>query len=227
MLLAEQIKTIAAGLEPLNENFIYVGGAVVECYVTSNVAEQPRPTDDIDVVLELAHYGKYVHLQERLIHAGFNPDSDSKVICRYKYKGITVDIMPDEPRILGFSNKWYKDGIRNSISYKVDDALSIKIFSSPFFIASKIEAYYTRGAQDKRFSTDFEDIMYIFENRKEAFDEIVASDKNVKTCIKEFAQGLLLAKDTDEAIGAVMGYSPLPERIDFVKNVLNKLSTLG
>ena len=127
MLLINSIRTIAKGLEPLGEAFVFVGGSVVECYVTSNVAEQARLTDDIDVVLELAHYGKYAALQEKLIHAGFNPDRASKVICRYKYKGITVDIMPDDPGILGFSNRWYKDGIKQSIKYKIDDALNINI----------------------------------------------------------------------------------------------------
>ncbi|HZI24787.1 MAG TPA: hypothetical protein VFD46_06915 [Chryseolinea sp.] len=33
-----------------------------------------------------------------------------------------------------------------------------------------------------------------------------------------------MVQDTDEAIRAVMEYSPLGERIDFVKNVLTNLS---
>ena len=224
MVLAEQIKTIAMGLEPLHEDFVFVGGSVVECYSTSSVAEQARPTDDIDVVLELAHYGKYANLQERLIQAGFNPDANSRVICRYKYKGITVDIMPDEPTILGFSNKWYKDGIKGSIMYSIDDTLSIKIFSAPFYIASKIEAYYHRGAKDKRLSTDFEDIIYVLENRKEFFEEFVKANNNVKSFITEFAVRLLSEKDTEEAINAVMGYSPLPQRIESIKATLNRLA---
>ena len=35
--------------------------------------------------------------------------------------------MPDDPGILGFSNRWYKDGIKQSIKYKIDDALNINI----------------------------------------------------------------------------------------------------
>jgi predicted nucleotidyltransferase len=126
--------------------------------------------------LELGLYGKYAILQEKMIGAGFNPDSTSRVICCYKYRGITVDIMPDEPRILGFSNRWYKHGIKEATLFKLDEATTIQIFSAPFYIASKIEAYYQRGAKVKRLSTDFEDIVYVLENRKEFVDEVIKRD---------------------------------------------------
>lgn len=36
MLLINSIRTIAKGLAPLGEAFVFIGGSVVECYVTSN-----------------------------------------------------------------------------------------------------------------------------------------------------------------------------------------------
>ena len=158
MLLKNQLKTVALGLKPIIGEFVFVGGAVVECYVTRSGAEEARQTDDIDIVVELAHYGKYAALQENLLTGGFNPDSTSKVICRYKFKGIIVDIMPDNEAILGFSNQWYKDGIRHAQLFPLDD-MTIKIFPAPIYLASKIEAYKQRGASDKRLSSDFEDII--------------------------------------------------------------------
>lgn len=226
MRLIESIRTVARGLEPIDEEFVFVGGSVVECYVTSIGAEEARPTDDIDVVLELTPYGQYSVLQEKLIKAGFNPDSTSKVICRYKYKGITVDIMPDNPGILGFTNRWYKDGIKNSSTYVLDETLSIKIFPAPYYVASKIEAYLQRGVQDKRLSTDFEDIIYVIENRRELPDEVANGIASVKDCIITFSKDLLSEKDTREAISAIMGYIPVPQRIDYVKNVLEKLAQI-
>ena len=227
MLLIESIKTVARGLAPLEEAFVFVGGAVVECYSTSSAAEEARYTDDIDVVLELTHYGQYGILQEKLIKIGFNPDSTSRVICRYKYKSITVDIMPDDPKILGFTNHWYAGGIKSHIEYKIDPDLAIKIFSAPFYLASKIEAYQERGITDKRLSTDFEDIIYVIENREELLQEVSdVSSLEVKEFIKAFCSRLLTEKDTDEAIGAVMGYAPLPQRIDLVKNRLQKIAKI-
>jgi predicted nucleotidyltransferase len=224
--LINSIRTVAQGLEPLGEGFVFVGGSIVECYVTSSAAEQARPTDDIDVVLELAHYGQYGVLQENLIKAGFNPDHTSKVICRYKYKGITVDIMPDDPGILGFTNRWYKDGIKNSTEYRIDESLTIKIFSAPFYLASKIEVYRQRGIKDKRLSTDFEDIVYVIENRQELLEEVMNSPNPVKEYIVIFSKDMLSEKDTFEAIAAVMGYAPMPQRIDHVNRALIKLTQI-
>ena len=56
--------------------------------------------------------------------------------------------------------------------------------------------------------------------------ELTAAEAAVKNFVSEFAKRLLSEGDTDEAIGAVMGYSPLPQRVDFIKAVLNKLSAL-
>jgi len=38
---------------------------------------------------------------------GFSNDVESGVICRYKIKGIVVDVMPTSEGILGFANQWY------------------------------------------------------------------------------------------------------------------------
>ena len=176
--------------------------------------------------LKPLQYGRYSALQEKLIHAGFNPDSTSRVICRHKYKGITVDIMPDDPGILGFTNHWYTDGIKNSFSYRLDETLAIKIFSAPYYVASKIEAYRDRGIKDKRLSTDFEDIVYVIENRQELLEEVTNGSASVKDYIAAFSRDMLSEKDTREAIGAVMGFIPLPQRIDHVKRVLEKLAQI-
>ena len=39
MLLKDQIKTVALGLQPIVDEFVFVGGAIVECYVTRSAAE--------------------------------------------------------------------------------------------------------------------------------------------------------------------------------------------
>ena len=46
---------------------------------------------------------------------GFENDTESKVICRYKIQGIIVDIMPTGKDVLNFTNRWYIDGFKESI----------------------------------------------------------------------------------------------------------------
>ncbi len=47
------ISTIAKALAGLNNNVVYVGGAVVSLYITDPAAEDVRPTKDVDIVLLL------------------------------------------------------------------------------------------------------------------------------------------------------------------------------
>ena len=48
----------------------------------------------------------------------------------------------------------------------------MKILSAPYFIATKLEAFKGRGQGDGRTSHDFEDIVYVLENRRTIWDEL-------------------------------------------------------
>ena len=173
-----RIKAIAGLMDQLHEDVVFVGGATVSLYADLKATES-RPTDDVDIIIELASYHKYVVLDERLRDAGFVNDTASGVICRYQIQGITVDIMPTHPEARGFSNKWYPDGFKASITVNIDGK-SIKIFSLPYFIASKLEAFNIRGKGNYRFNSDFEDIVYVLNNRNVIWDEIQKSPAHLK-----------------------------------------------
>lgn len=160
-----RLRSIANLLSTLDEEFVFVGGAVVSLYPEDpNFGAEIRPTDDIDVVVEIATYADYTRFDEKLRGVGFVNDSESKIICRYRIQGITVDFMPLDRDILGFSNIWYPEGFKNAIDYDLGQGLMIKIFSLPYFIASKWEAFKNRGKSEYRTSKDLEDMVYIFEN---------------------------------------------------------------
>lgn len=90
---------------------------------------------------------------------GFENDQESGVICRYKVQGIIVDVIPTGEDVLNFSNRWYPDGYKAAMNYSIDAKHIIKIFTAPYFIASKLEAFKSRGKDDGRTSTDFKDII--------------------------------------------------------------------
>lgn len=157
------LKVVARALGELKERMIFVGGATAGLYATDPAATEIRPTDDVDCIIELTSRAKFYDLEDSLRAKGFV--NDQKVICRWNFKGITVDIMPTDPAILGFSNKWYPEGIKSAIDFNLSDDLKIKIFSSPYFIATKLEAFNDRGKGEMRWSSDFEDIIYVLDNR--------------------------------------------------------------
>lgn len=158
---------------------MFVGGATVALYADT-AGTEVRPTDDVDVVVELAHYRDFVKIEEKLRQRGFSNDINSNVICRYKVQGIIVDIMPTSDEVLGFSNPWYKPGFANAIISDLGNGYAIKIFSPPYFLATKLQAFKNRGEGDGRWSTDFEDVVFLLNHRKAIWDEIVASDIDVK-----------------------------------------------
>jgi hypothetical protein len=115
-----RIKAVHGALKDLKKEVVFVGGATVSLYA-DRMAEEVRPTDDVDVLIELWTHRGYAELEEKLRSIGFTNDQESGIICRFTIQGITVDVMPTEENVLGFSNKWYPDGYKNAIDYKIDD----------------------------------------------------------------------------------------------------------
>lgn len=155
-----RLKAVAQCLAGLEQPFVFVGGAAVSLYASNPQTTGIRPTDDVDVVIELATYSDHFQLEKKLRRLGFENDTESGVICRYKINGIVVDIMPTESNVLGFSNRWYPEGFINAIQVKLDPDTSVSIFPLPYFLASKWEAHKSRGDKDLRISRDFEEALY-------------------------------------------------------------------
>lgn len=183
-----RIKAVYNALEDLKDKVVFVGGAVVSLYA-DRVVHDPRPTDDIDVLVEILNYRDHVALEEKLHQKGFINDQDSGIACRYRVQGITVDIMPTDDRSFGFDSMWYSHGFHNAVAHPLDDTHVINILTAPYYLATKLEAFRNRGNGDGRTSQDFEDIVFILENRAAIWEEIKAADENLKTfLIVEFGQ---------------------------------------
>ncbi len=184
------IKAVYNALGPLKDDVVFVGGATVSLYADRLVPDF-RPTDDVDVVIVLWNYANYAALEERLRKMGFINDHESGVICRYKIGGIKVDVMPTEGSFLGFNSQWYPDGHTEAIGYAIDENHTVKIFTAPYFIATKLEAFKDRGNNDGRTSTDFEDIVSVLENRSSVWDEMKDAPKPVQEYLKKEFKKLL------------------------------------
>ncbi len=138
-----RIRAVSYALEELNDSVVFVGGAVVSLYA-DRLAEEIRPTDDVDILIELANYRAYAAIEEKLRAKGFINDLASGVICRYSINGITVDVMPTSEEILGFSNRWYKLGYATAQIYDLGQNSVIKLFRPEYFLASKFDAFTGR-----------------------------------------------------------------------------------
>ncbi len=217
-----RIKAVYHALEELGNKVVFVGGATVSLY-TDREAEEVRPTDDVDILIELLNYRDYTGLEEKLRNKGFINDQESNVICRYKIHGIIVDVMPTSEKILGFTNRWYDDGFKNSVEYAFDEKCIIKIFKPEYFLASKMEAFNNRGKGDGRSSTDFEDIIYFLNNRTSIWQELESVELNVKKYISNNFKTLLENKYIDEWISSHLEYAD-QDRLSFIINEMKKFA---
>jgi len=63
----------------------------------------------------------------------------------------------------------------------------IQILSPPVYLATKFEAFNDRGQGDHRFSHDFEDIIYVIDNRTTIVEEVQGADGRIKNfLVNEF-----------------------------------------
>jgi hypothetical protein len=199
-----RIKSVYHSLGELKEKVVFVGGATISLYVDSKT-EEIRPTDDIDIVVEIYTHQEYAALDEQLRKLGFVNDQTTRVICKYSIQGLIVDVMPTQIDALGFSNKWYQPAFENSIQYNLGDE-KIRIFSPPFFIASKLEAFLQRGKNDGRTSTDFEDIIFLFENRSTIWKELNDAETTLSTYLKETFRKLMQNENFEEWVDCHAGF---------------------
>ena len=209
-----RIKAVHYALEELAKEVVFVGGATVSLYSTRPETET-RPTDDVDIVVELFHYNGYAEIEEKLRSKGFVNDVESGIICRYTVHGITVDVMPTSENILGFTNEWYPEAYTNAIWFPLDDGLTIRIFSAPYFLATKLEAFVDRGENEGRFSTDFEDIVHVLNNRLSVWEEINEANESVKQYLKDEFRKLLDQKYIEEWISVHLEYNE-QRRVAFI-----------
>lgn len=154
------IEEVARALGELLPQCVFTGGATTALYIDDPGAPEPTPSDDVDLVVEVATQQEYVSLERTLRKHGFKDPSglSDAPICRKYLGSIAVDFMTPDPRILGFSNEWYPEALQHSISCTLSSGIVIRIFSISYFIASKLVAFKTREEDgDMRMSRDLED----------------------------------------------------------------------
>ena len=178
--IIDMLEEVALGLDELKNEVVFVGGAIASLYITDEGVQRIRPTEDIDCVIEVTSRRSYYQLEKKLENLGFTHSmQEGDPICRWNYKSYTVDVMPDDPEILGFSNKWYKNGITNAEKITLPRGTKVFIFTLPYFIASKIEAFDNRGGGDYRMSADIEDIITVLDGQLD-FEKLLEAPDNLK-----------------------------------------------
>lgn len=195
------IRHVAEHLGDLREQVVFLGGAVTGLLLTDPAAPEARFTEDVDVVISVGSYPEYARLEDVLRRRGFTNVRD--VICRWNIAGVVVDIMPTDPAVLGFSNRWYAAAMQTAAEHSIAPSLSIRLITAPVFIATKLEAFghpSRQGHGDYLLSRDLADIITVVDGRREIVSEVAGADVDVPSFLAQAFRRLLQNADFLDAL---------------------------
>jgi hypothetical protein len=103
----ELLERAAGALELVLSDVVFLGGASIVLWTTDPAAPAPRPTKDVDVVVEVTSRAGFHAFEERLRSQGFKEDQEDGIICRWRHRDddLILDAMPAGAAILGFENR--------------------------------------------------------------------------------------------------------------------------
>lgn len=180
----------------------FVGGCTTGLLITDDYSrDQVRHTNDVDLIVHVVGYAEWHRLQSQLRKKGFkdilNGDAPT---CAMQLGELRVDFMPDDERILGFSNRWYTDALATAQPYDIAEGIEIRLVTPAYFVATKLEAYRGRGHDDPLGSQDIEDLLNLFHGRSELLDELREAPAELQNYISQSIGALMKNPGMDHAV---------------------------
>jgi hypothetical protein len=141
--------------------------------------------------------------------------------------GLLFDLMPVQPEVLGFSNRWYayavQTAVRVNLGAREGERIEIRLVSAEAFVATKLEAFASRGGGDFLSSHDLEDVLNIVDGREELADELAGAPTDLRLAVATaFAQLV----ENQDFVNMLPGLIAEPERAGLVLNRLTRMKTL-
>jgi len=101
----------------------------------------------------------------------------------------------------------------------------IKVFSAPCFIATKFEAFHARGKEDY-FKEDFEDIIYILDNRESIVAEIANAENEIKDYLTSEFKQIWKIRNSEEILSLHIHPLMMEERLPLLAKKIFQIINL-
>lgn len=200
----EGVVLVASALGALIDEVILVGGCATGLLITDPARPAVRATKDVDLVTEVTPRASYYDFCESLKRQGFQESPDDEVICRWRLRGMTVDIMPTEEGILTFTNSWYAEAASTAWEHVLTGGLRLRVINAPMFLATKLEAFRSRGGGDY-LHHDLEDVLNVIDGRPEIVAEVLASSEEARDYITGELEALIADPTFDDQVLWLLG----------------------
>jgi len=211
----------------LTERFVFVGGGIVDILISDPDSPPSRPTIDIDVIVSLASLADYYALGEAMRLHGFSEDGEGSVICRWRHTELIVDVMPTNEDVLGFGNRWYNSALQHSRRAVLPNGTIIAVIDPAHFLATKLEAFLSRGRGDMFASHDFEDIVAVINGLPDIVEQVSTAPAEVSQHLAHAFSSLVERPELRDAIeGQLASLRDSTQRTNVVAGRLFELANL-
>lgn len=214
---------IAKALGDLNSKVVFVGGAMVSLYIDDPFAEDIRPTKDIDLTFQITTVSQLEALRQDLIDRGFHEHTDSNVICRFTFEDLLVDVMSTQTVGWAPGNRWFAAGFDKAITVRLEE-VEVQILPLPYFMASKLDAFFDRGMRDLYASHDLEDIVYLFNYATRLVEQILSAEEDaVKNYLVASIKKILENEQIMNALPGHLYFDGVDERLEIIIDKMNAI----
>ena len=111
-------------------------------------------------------------------------------MCRWRKGELILDVMSTTD-VLGHSvNRWYAKAVKASLLRRLPGGEVINVISAPFFIATKLESFNSRG-NGSYLHHDMEDILNVIDGREELLAELDPVSAELQNFIRGEIHGSL------------------------------------
>jgi hypothetical protein len=228
------LEIVAARLgKPLLDKLVFVGGSVAGLLITDPLQPAIRPTDDVDLIVQVAGRQGFYALEDELRAQGFaNDTSRDAPICRWRCGEVMVDVVPSDKAVLGFANRWYPLAVHTAQTIYLPSGVQISAIDAPCFCATKLEAFADRGKNsvgDPAFlgSHDLGDLIAVIDGRASLLAEIAQSHSELRSYL---AQRISALMENSKFINSIEAHLP-PDIVSqthapMIKNTLRLIAAL-
>ena len=225
----ELLHCAAEMLRPVLPEIVFVGGYATGLLITDAGASPTRQTYDVDVISAIASYADYSSFSLRLRALGFSEDSRAGApLCRWRQGELSLDVMPVDGSVLGFSNRWYPEALRSAREVDLRNGLRIRVITAPCFLGTKMEAFRGRGKSDYFASHDLEDFIAVVDGRATLLEEVKDSSAGLRAYLADAVRSLLSTSRFLDALPGHLSSDPAGQaRIVFLLARLEELSRKG
>ena len=219
------LRAVAKHLDPIGINYAFTGGAVVNLLLDDPELGPARPTDDVDVIVEVVSDRDYAAVEESLRRAGFDHATVGP-LCRWRLGKLVIDVMPTSGELYGLNTQWFAEALQTAETVEYAHT-TLRIVSPVGFLATKYLTFTERGKGDFFGSHDLEDFIAVIDGRDRIVEEINLSRRDFRDYLVNGVRSLLAEPDFREALpGFLSSDSASQSRLPLLRKKLEGISLI-